>query len=225
AWDRAAIGATALSAGTAYWIARLSTAGGDLVTRVNGAVANPDRVDTRYATTLPTMFSPGGSYPHATSMYADTAGPPSPTVTPASTATPTRTVAPTPPPPSPTPAAGFVGNSSIAPNADPSGLGTAEANRFVSGAAGPVSSLVIYLDGSNRATKFALGLYADVAGSPGTLIAQGSSSSVAAGAWNAVAIPSITIQAATPYWIARLALAGGDLITRVDPTASNAHRP
>ena len=179
AWNGAAIATTSLTGGTPYWIARLSTAGGDLVTRVNGAVTNPDRVDTRSATTLPSTFSPGASYPHLTSMYAAVNGAPTPTTTAA--------------PPSPTPAPAFVGDNAIGPNADPSGIGTVEANRFMSSAGGVVTSLSIYLDPTNRATGIALGLYTDAGSAPGTLIAQGSSSSVTNGAWNTLAIPTTSI--------------------------------
>jgi hypothetical protein len=102
AWNTVAIPSNALTNGTAYWVARLSTAGGDLVTRVNPAVANPDRTDTRNLTTLPASFTPGGSYPHLTSMYAGNAPAstpgPTPTPTPTATPTPTPTATPTPPP-------------------------------------------------------------------------------------------------------------------------------
>ena len=47
---------------------------GDLVTRVDPAVANPDRDDPRMNSSLPQMFSPGGSWPHRTSIYASGAG-------------------------------------------------------------------------------------------------------------------------------------------------------
>ena len=219
AWNRAPIAATTLTAGTPYWIARLSTSGGDLVTRVNGAVMNPDRVDARPATTLPATFSPAASYPHVTSMYADVAGSP----TPGPTATPSPTVTQTPAP-TPTPTPAFVGDASIAPNADPSSLGTAEANRFVATAGGDVRSISIYLDASNRSSRIALGLYSDAGSAPGTLLAQGSLSTVVNGAWNTIGIPPTTIANGTAYWIARLSLAGGDLVTRVDPSVTNADR-
>ena len=75
AWNTVAIPATSVTSGTAYWIARLSTAGGSLVTRV-GSAANADRVDTRGGLgSLPATFSPGASYPHITSMYAGTTAP------------------------------------------------------------------------------------------------------------------------------------------------------
>ena len=88
AWNTVAIPSTTISAGSAYWIARLSTAGGALVTRVNPAVGNPDRTDTRSLTTLPTAFSPGDSFPHLTSMYAGTAASATPTPTPTPTPAP-----------------------------------------------------------------------------------------------------------------------------------------
>src|SRR4029079_9926459 len=70
AWNSVAIPPTSLVAGTRYWIARLSTSGGDLVTRITSTQPSPDRVDIRVTTTFPATFSPGASYPHRTSMYA-----------------------------------------------------------------------------------------------------------------------------------------------------------
>jgi len=89
AWNSVAIPSTSLVSGTHYWIARLSTRGGSLVTRVANGTANPDRVDTRTGPSFPPTFSPGESWPHLTSMYAATSTAP--------TAPPT-----TPPPPSAT---------------------------------------------------------------------------------------------------------------------------
>src|SRR5678815_2286745 len=77
-----------------------------------------------------------------------------------------------------------------------------------------------YLDSSNQASTIGLALYSDVSGAPGTLLAQGSRSAVLNGAWNSVSIPATNITAGTRYWIARLARAGGSLVTRIDPTVA-----
>jgi hypothetical protein len=100
----------------------------------------------------------------------------------------------------------------------------AEANRYVASAGGAVASLSIYLDGSNRATGLELGLYADASGVPGALLAKGALASVSNGAWNTVAIPSVALTNGTPYWVARLATAGGPLVTRVNATVLNPDR-
>ncbi len=216
AWNTVTIPATALVSGTPYWIARLAVAGGDLVTRVDASTPNADRTDTRASASLPSTFSAGGSWPHLTSMYAAAGGAPTPTPTATPTPTPSPTATPAP--------QGFVGDNVIEGVADGSGVGTAEANRFVASQAGAVSSLSIFLDASNRATTIALGLYTDAGGAPGALITQGSRSAVLNGAWNAITVPAMTLTSGTPYWIARLATAGGNLVTRVDPSGTNADR-
>jgi hypothetical protein len=96
AWNTVPIPSVSITSGTPYWIARLSTSGGSLVTRVNTAVPNPDRVDTRSLSSLPSTFSPGGSYPHITSIFAGNAAASTPGPTP--TSTPTAAPTPTPAP-------------------------------------------------------------------------------------------------------------------------------
>jgi hypothetical protein len=118
----------------------------------------------------------------------------------------------------------LLGDGAIEPAADASSLGMSEANQFVATASGTVDTLSIYLDGANRATTIALGLYTDAGGVPGTLLAQGSRSGAPGGAWMSVAIPATALSGGRPYWIGRLAAAGGDLVTRVDPTATNPDR-
>ncbi|HYL52828.1 MAG TPA: hypothetical protein VEZ15_12720, partial [Acidimicrobiia bacterium] len=154
---------------------------------------------------------------------------PTPTVTPTPTPTPTGTPAPTATPtpsasPTPTPSGAVLGDDAIEPVNDASPQGTAEANQFTATAAATVSSLWIYVDATDQATSIGLALYADAAGVPGGLIAQGSTSAVQRGAWNTVAITPTALASATPYWIARLSLAGGELVTRVDPAAANPDR-
>jgi hypothetical protein len=134
--------------------------------------------------------------------------------------------APTPTPTS-TPgagSAGLVGDTAVEPTPDASAFDQVEANRFTATASGAVTSLSIYLDASNQATSFTLGLYSDGGGAPGSLIAQGSRSGAQGGAWNAVAIPTQNISSGTAYWIARLSTAGGSLVTRVNSAVPNADR-
>jgi hypothetical protein len=130
------------------------------------------------------------------------------------------------PAPATTPPAttGFVGDQSVESVADPSDVGTVEATRYVATAGGPVSSLSIYLDTSNGATAFALGLYSDAAGAPGTLLVQGSRTGAQSGTWNTVAVDTTSITAGTAYWIARLATSGGPLVTRVNAGVANPDR-
>jgi hypothetical protein len=107
---------------------------------------------------------------------------------------------------------------------DPSGLGQAEATQYTASASGSVSTISIFIDGSNAATSIALGIYGDASGVPGTLLAQGSRTGVIANSWNSVSIVPIDITAGTPYWIARLAVAGGSVVTRGNNAAGNPDR-
>jgi hypothetical protein len=99
-----------------------------------------------------------------------------------------------------------------------------EANQFVATATGTVRSLSIYLDSSSRATTIGLALYSDASGVPGTLLAQGSRGALQNGAWNTLTIPATSLTAGQRYWIARLSQAGGSLVTRIDPAATNPDR-
>ena len=119
---------------------------------------------------------------------------------------------------------GFVGNSAVESAQDPSTVGQAEATQYTATTSGAVSTISIFLDSSNAATNIALGIYSDAAGVPGTLLAQGSRTGVTSGAWNSVAIPTLSITAGTPYWIARLAVSGGTVVTRGNNAAGNADR-
>jgi hypothetical protein len=148
----------------------------------------------------------------------------SPTPAPSGTTTAAPSPTPTASPTSPPGGAGFVGNSAVESTADPSTPGTVEATRFFATASGAVTSLSIYLDGGNQATSFALGLYADTNSVPGALLAQGSRSVAQNDVWNTVAIPPTQVTSGTPYWIARLSTAGGNLVTRINRAAGNPDR-
>jgi hypothetical protein len=140
------------------------------------------------------------------------------------TPTPRPLITPAPPSPPQSGGSGFVGNQTVEGTADPSGLGTVEATRYVATAGGAVTSLSIYLDATNRATSFTLGLYIDAGGSPGTLVAQGSRMGAQNGTWNTVAVSPTALTSGAAYWIARLATAGGPLVTRVNPNVANPDR-
>jgi outer membrane protein assembly factor BamB len=86
------------------------------------------------------------------------------------------------PPPPPPPPTVLVGSQVIQSTVDDDALGTAEAFQATAAASGTVG-VPIYLDGSTTATTLVAGLYTDSGGHPGTLISQGTSSSLTAGTW------------------------------------------
>ena len=113
-----------------------------------------------------------------------------------------------PPPPPPPPPATLLGSASIQPNRDSTSAGTAEAFQTVAAATGSMTRLNVYLDASNRATRLVAGVYANGNGHPGRLLTQGTLTSVRAGAWNAITVPTASIAAGTTYWIAVLPPSG-----------------
>jgi hypothetical protein len=67
----------------------------------------------------------------------------------------------------------------------------------------------LYVDSGNAATGLKVGLYSDNGGVPGTLLASGSVTSPASGAWNTATLSSgATINAGTVYWLAFLGTGG-----------------
>jgi outer membrane protein assembly factor BamB len=116
-----------------------------------------------------------------------------------------------PPPPPPPPSHVLLGDQVIESQLDDNVLGSAEAFQSAASASGTVGALLIYLDASSTAATLVAGLYADSAGHPGALIAQGSSSALTPGAWNTITIPGAIVTASNPYWIAVLGTQSGTL--------------
>jgi outer membrane protein assembly factor BamB len=105
-------------------------------------------------------------------------------------------------------AAVLAGDTVIESTVDGNVAGAAEAFQATAGASGVAGTVTVYVDATSTATSLVAGVYADNGGHPGTLLAQGTLSPLAAAAWNNVAIPSVSINAGSIYWIALLAPAG-----------------
>lgn len=101
------------------------------------------------------------------------------------------------------------GDQSLGSQVDFAPLGTAEAFQTTATGCGKLGSLAIYLDSSSTASKLVVGLYADSNGHPGALLAQGSSTTLSAGAWNTIAVPLISVTQGTRYWIGILGTQSG----------------
>ena len=86
-------------------------------------------------------------------------------------------------PPPPPPGTVLLGSEVVQAQVDSNAGGVAEAFQATAAASGALSSLRLYLDASSTATKVVAGVYADAGGHPGELVAQGSVSTPAAGAW------------------------------------------
>ncbi len=70
----------------------------------------------------------------------------------------------------------------------------------------------VYLDAHNAARILTVGLYSNVAGSPGSLLSTGTISNVQAGAWNTVSLAPTTLLGGDTYWLAVL---GGNGTLRI----------
>jgi hypothetical protein len=100
------------------------------------------------------------------------------------------------------------GDQAVESGLDSNASGWPEAFRFADSSTGTVSSIFVYVDSHNRATKLIAGLYSDQAGNPGTLITTGYVTSPHAGAWNQVPVTAAPIQSGRTYWIALLGRGG-----------------
>ncbi len=105
----------------------------------------------------------------------------------------------------------LLGDQNVEPQADHTPAGQAEAFQSTATAAGTLSKMRVYVDAGSNAPKLVVGLYSDTGTHPGTLVAQGSITSPAAGAWNDVAFPGGAVNAGTRYWIAVLGTSTGTL--------------
>lgn len=105
----------------------------------------------------------------------------------------------------------LLGNSTLAPSLDMNIAGQAEAFQVTAASSGTVGVLMVYVDASSSATSIVAGLYSNVSGHPGALLAQGNLANPSAGSWNVVAIAATPVTAGTTYWIAILGT-GGTLV-------------
>lgn len=102
----------------------------------------------------------------------------------------------------------IVGNDKLENAVDSNLEGNAEAFLTTAQKTGTVTKLEVYLDATSTATELVAGIYADNAGHPGKLLAQGKLSTLQAGATNTVAIPPTSLTSSTSYWIAILGTKG-----------------
>ena len=101
----------------------------------------------------------------------------------------------------------LVGDTNVESFVDQDPAGTAEAFQYIAGASGTANSASFYLDSSNAATSAKIGVYSDN-GAPGTLLASATDSSLRAGAWNTVSLPSFSVTSGAKYWIGLLGSGG-----------------
>jgi hypothetical protein len=101
------------------------------------------------------------------------------------------------------------GDQAIEPQVDSDARGRAEAFQTTGLITGTLSSMNVFVDNSSTATKLYIGLYTNAAGHPGTLLAQGSITTITRGTWNTVPVSTASISSGTTYWIAILGTSSG----------------
>jgi hypothetical protein len=112
----------------------------------------------------------------------------------------------------PPPLTYLFGDQTIEAGNDSNGAGVAEAFTTTSATTGTVRRLSVYVATGNAATSLVAGLYSDAGGHPGTLLATGTLAAPAAGAWNEVSVPAVSVTGGTRYWIALLGPNGGGVL-------------
>ena len=86
--------------------------------------------------------------------------------------------------------------------------GQAAGYQFTAAHSGLASVVHLYVDAGTTANVVRVGLYSDVAGAPGTILAQGSAPGFAAG-WLNVTIPPVALVQDKRYWVTVLSPIGG----------------
>jgi hypothetical protein len=105
----------------------------------------------------------------------------------------------------------LLGTQTLYPHLDSETAGRAEAFRTTSAAPGTLGKVTVYVDAGSLATSLVVGIYTDVAGKPGTLLAQNTIPTPVKGAWNSVGVGGGAVATPATYWIAVLAPDGAGL--------------
>ena len=111
----------------------------------------------------------------------------------------------------------LLGEGSIEPAVDRSPPGWAQAFAFRSVRAGTVSAVEVYVGRHSRAKRIASGLYSDSSCHPGSMITRGTMTRPKDGAWNAVHVRAVAVQANKTYWL--FVLGSGGMLSLRDQSA------
>ncbi|MBV8713895.1 MAG: fibronectin type III domain-containing protein [Chloroflexi bacterium] len=94
----------------------------------------------------------------------------------------------------------LIGDDNVQPDRLALRGGEATAFQYVATQSGQASALRLYVDVGSTAPVMRVALYADQAGSPGTILSQGSAPALVPG-WINVSVPPINVLEGTRYWI------------------------
>jgi hypothetical protein len=110
-------------------------------------------------------------------------------------------------------------------NVDYNPAGLAEAFLTKATATGAVTRIRVYVGPDSAATSLVAGIYADDAGSPGALLAQGRLDELSADEWNVVPLSSdVPVAASSSYWVALLSPDGAGTVRFRDNCCGGSER-
>ena len=98
----------------------------------------------------------------------------------------------------------MLGNNVLEASMGSNPAGTAQAFKTSPAKTGVITSLNVYVDVGSTATSIVAGVYSDVNGHPGTLLARGSLAAPKADSTNAINISGVKLDSTKSYWLALL---------------------
>jgi PKD domain len=98
----------------------------------------------------------------------------------------------------------LLGDSAVETHVDSLRAGRAKTFSFQASTSGSGELAHVYVGARNGARTVTVGLYSNIAGSPGSLLSTGTISSAQAGAWNTVSLAPTTLLGGDTYWLAVL---------------------
>ncbi len=106
----------------------------------------------------------------------------------------------------------LLGDSAVETRVDSLKAGHARAFSFQASVSGSGELAHVYVDAHSAARTLTVGLYSNVAGSPGSLLSTGTILNAQAGAWNTVSLGPVALLGGETYWLAVL---GGNGTLRI----------
>ncbi len=103
----------------------------------------------------------------------------------------------------------LMGDQDLGSYADSNNAGMTQAFHYTATTSGNASDIELYVNSGTTATSVYVGLYSDVSGKPGSLLALGSLRAPQSKTWNDIELDSsATLMQGNPYWIAVLGTGG-----------------
>lgn len=95
-----------------------------------------------------------------------------------------------------------MGDTALEAATDQVDLGQAEAFAYTATSSGTTASVTLYFGTGTTASSVVVGVYANTAGRPGTLLGQATFTAPRAAAWSSTGLPNVAITSGTTYWLA-----------------------